>query len=150
MMPQEVQARLTTLEQEGQIGGSEYQDLITKYFYSHYICRLDPWPIPLQRSFAGINSDIHETMQGPNEFTPIGNLKGWDRWKDLASIHTPTLVMGARYDEMNRTPKANGAKRSSFLRPNCSSVTEVVTWRCGTIKKPIFAALLSFLSRHRE
>jgi proline iminopeptidase len=40
-------------------------------------------------------------MQGPNEFLVTGTFKDWDRWGDLPKIHVPTLVIGARYDEMN-------------------------------------------------
>jgi proline iminopeptidase len=37
-------------------------------------------------------------MQGPNDFCVTGNLKSWDRWKDLNKIKIPTLLMGAAHD----------------------------------------------------
>ncbi len=40
-------------------------------------------------------------MQGPNEFVVTGTFKNWDRWSDLSKIQVPTLVVGARYDEMD-------------------------------------------------
>jgi proline iminopeptidase len=36
--------------------------------------------------------EIHNQMQGADEFVVSGNLKGWDRWKDLPLIKTPTLA----------------------------------------------------------
>ncbi|GLK72323.1 hypothetical protein KHC23_00055 [Ancylobacter dichloromethanicus] len=86
MMQASVQSRLTVLENNGETDGAEYQDLITKYLYARYICRLDPWPDPVQRALEGINPDIYLTMQGPNEFLPTGNLKTWDRWADLSKL----------------------------------------------------------------
>ncbi len=40
-------------------------------------------------------------MQGRSEFLMTGNLKGWERWDSLAGIHTRTLTIGSRYDEMD-------------------------------------------------
>ena len=42
-------------------------------------------------------------MNGPNEFTIIGNLKDWDITARLPEIKVPTLVTVGRYDEV--TPK---------------------------------------------
>ena len=47
------------------------------------------------------NLKIYNYMQGPNEFTVIGAMKNWDRWADLSIIKTRTLVLGAKYDEMD-------------------------------------------------
>jgi proline iminopeptidase len=40
-------------------------------------------------------------MQGPDEFNIVGNFKHWDIWDRLHEIKTPTLLIGARYDEMS-------------------------------------------------
>lgn len=39
-------------------------------------------------------------MNGPNEFTLVGTLQGWDRSADLARITQPTLITCGRYDEI--------------------------------------------------
>jgi proline iminopeptidase len=46
---------------------------------------------------------VYWTMNGPNEFTVIGNLKDWDIRSRLSDIRAPTLVTVGRYDEV--TPK---------------------------------------------
>jgi pimeloyl-ACP methyl ester carboxylesterase len=37
-------------------------------------------------------------MQGPNEWTPTGALRGWDVRARLGEIDVPTLVIRGRYD----------------------------------------------------
>lgn len=45
-------------------------------------------------------NQVYLTMNGPNEFTLVGNLKDWDRRADLARITQPTLITCGRYDEI--------------------------------------------------
>lgn len=45
-------------------------------------------------------NQVYLTMNGPNEFTLVGNLKDWDRSADLARITPPTLINCGRYDEI--------------------------------------------------
>ena len=42
--------------------------------------------------------DVYRAMQGPNEWTPTGALRGWDVRDRLGEIHVPTLVIRGRYD----------------------------------------------------
>ena len=39
-------------------------------------------------------------MNGPNESTTIGNLKGWHRIERLGEIRVPTLITVGRHDEI--------------------------------------------------
>ncbi len=39
-------------------------------------------------------------MNGPTEFTVIGNLKTWDRINRLIEITVPTLITVGRHDEI--------------------------------------------------
>jgi proline iminopeptidase len=78
----------------------EYQAVLLKELYTKHICRLDPWPDPVERTFRHLNPKVYNTMQGPSEFVPTGTLRTWDRWKDLPTITVPTLLMVGRYDEM--------------------------------------------------
>jgi proline-specific peptidase len=43
---------------------------------------------------------VYETMNGPNEFIVIGNLRDWDRIARLAEIEVPTLITVGRFDEI--------------------------------------------------
>ncbi|NNC85961.1 MAG: proline iminopeptidase-family hydrolase, partial [Bacteroidia bacterium] len=78
-----------------------YQDLVFNEYYTKHICRLDPWPEPINRSFAHINQEVYSYMQGPSEFVPGGILKDWSVWDELKLIEVPTLTIGAKYDSMN-------------------------------------------------
>jgi proline-specific peptidase len=70
-------------------------------FYRRHLCRLDPWPDPLVRSVENLDGNqVYETMNGPNEFFVIGNLKDWNRTERLGEIRVPTLVTVGRYDEI--------------------------------------------------
>ncbi|MCI2429844.1 proline iminopeptidase-family hydrolase [Candidatus Acetothermia bacterium] len=73
-------------------------------FYKRHVCRLDPWPDPLLRTVANLNGNaVYETMNGPNEFVVIGNLKDWDRTDRLGEISVPTLITVGRHDELTPT-----------------------------------------------
>jgi proline iminopeptidase len=67
---------------------------------------------------------VYHTMNGPNEFTIIGNIRYWDATSQLHKIGVPTLVTGGRYDEVS--PKVarsihKGMKRSKLVTfPNSS------------------------------
>jgi L-proline amide hydrolase len=43
-------------------------------------------------------TDVYRAMQGPNEWTTTGALKGWDTRNRLHEITMPTLVVRGRYD----------------------------------------------------
>ncbi len=73
-------------------------------FYKRHLCRLDPWPEPLLRSVRNLEGNaVYETMNGPNEFMVIGNLKDWDRIDRLGEITAPTPITVGRYDEIPPT-----------------------------------------------
>lgn len=92
---------LEAFEKKGDFQNPVYVELVQKEYYNKHICRLDPWPEPLVRSFKHINPTIYVMMQGPSEFKTGGRLLHWDRWNDLQNIHIPTLMVGAKYDTMN-------------------------------------------------
>jgi proline iminopeptidase len=77
----------------------EYQWAITQ-FYRRHLCRAEPWPDCVERTFAGMGSDVYMTMWGPSEFGPVtGRLRDWDVTGRLPEISVPTLVTGGRHDE---------------------------------------------------
>lgn len=100
-LPAEIQAVLTKYEATGQYEAPEYQEAMYQGVYGRHVCRIDPWPDPVARAFKHLNPQVYGTMQGPNEFVVTGTFKDWDRWADLPKIGVPTLVIGARYDEMD-------------------------------------------------
>jgi proline iminopeptidase len=128
-LPAGVLAILDKYEKKGDYEAPEYQETMLKTMYARHVCRLDPWPDPVARAFRHFNEKVYNTMQGPNEFVITGNFKDWDRWKDLPSIHAPTLVISGRYDEMN----PDDMKREGRLIPNsrvvlCEKGSHLCMW----------------------
>jgi proline iminopeptidase len=85
-------------ESAGAFDSPEYQDAMTA-FYSIHVCRLDPWPECLNRSFEKMNVSIYESMWGPSEFTATGTLKEYERVHRLQEIAVPALFTCGNYDE---------------------------------------------------
>jgi proline iminopeptidase len=96
--PEAVRATIRDHEARGFTACPEYQSAILG-FYRKHVCRLDPWPEGLERSFAEAGYQVYETMNGPSEFTVVGTIKDWDVTERLGEIRVPTLLVGGRYDE---------------------------------------------------
>ncbi len=102
-LPRDVQATLERHEKMGSLGCPEYQSAVLTY-YKRHLCRLNPWPDALERTFAGSGEDVYQTMNGPTEFMVTGNIKDYDRTARLREIKQPSLFICGRYDET--TPEA--------------------------------------------
>jgi proline-specific peptidase len=73
-------------------------------FYKRHLCRLWPWPDPYLRTVQNLtDNQVYETMNGPNEFMVIGNLRTWDRIDRLGEIRARTLITVGKYDELSPT-----------------------------------------------
>lgn len=73
-------------------------------FLNRHLCRLDPWPEPLMKSAESLDGNpVYQTMNGPNEFTVVGNLRDWSRDADLHRITQPTLITYGAYDELGES-----------------------------------------------
>ena len=96
--PPEVQETIRHHEEGGFTACPEYQAALLG-FYKEHVCRMDPWPEGLERSFAEAGYDVYNTMNGPSEFTVVGTFKDWDVTERLAEIRIPTLLTGGRHDE---------------------------------------------------
>ncbi len=110
----EEQRVVDKFEAAKQYDAPEYQKVIFERVYAQHLCRLMPWPAQVELAFKFANNKIYNFMQGPNEFVITGNLKQWDRTADLKNIKTRTLVMAARYDEMD----PEEMKRIAAAMPN--------------------------------
>ncbi len=97
-LPAHAQSAVAVAEERGIYDSKEYQDAVMLYYKLH-VCRLEPWPDCLQKTFARINSTIYTKMWGPSEFTCTGTLKDYERAHDLHKINIPTLFLAGRYDE---------------------------------------------------
>src|SRR6202162_4220239 len=142
-LPAEVIAVLDKYEKKGEYEAPEYQEAMMKQVYSRHVCRLDPWPEPLDRCFRHFNMKVYNTMQGPNEFVVTGNFKDWDRWKDLPHIAVPTYLPVGRFDEMS----VEDIRKMGSLIPR----SRVHVWEKGSHlsmwddQESYFAGLLKFI-----
>ena len=96
--PAEVRQVISEHEEAGFTACPEYQAAILG-FYREHVCRLNPWPAGLERSFAEAGYAVYNHMNGPSEFTVTGTLKTWDIMDRLGEIEMPALLVGGRYDE---------------------------------------------------
>ena len=99
-LPTDAQATLAKYEAEGEYENPEYLKAVV-VFYNKHLCRLSPWPPEVAYSLDHISKPVYGTMNGPNEFTIIGNIRYWDVTARLSTISVPTLVLGGRYDEVS-------------------------------------------------
>ena len=103
-LPNEVQAVLDEHEQAGSTDSPAYQQAMMT-FYQRHVCRLDPWPDCLLRSFGAMEEDprVYQAMCGPSEFHITGSLRQWDVTARLNEIRLPTLVISGQHDEATPT-----------------------------------------------
>jgi proline iminopeptidase len=99
--PEADRVELEHYENSGTTDDPVYQKLLIDKLYKIFVCRIDPWPDPVQRSIGSLNQHVYIAIQGRSEFEVTGVMKGWDRWADLSKIKVRTLTIGARYDEMD-------------------------------------------------
>lgn len=99
-LPPEMVAVMQRCEAAGDWRNPQYEAAVME-FYRRHLCRLDPWPDALLRSVRNLDGNaVYETMNGPNEFIVIGNLRDWDRTTRLTEIRVPTLITVGRFDEI--------------------------------------------------
>ena len=94
---------INTLAANQDYDNPQYNELVMRHFYAQFICRLpmQQWPEPMTRAMTKINAPYYLAIQGPNEMTLLGSLRTWNISSRLSEITVPTLLIGARYDEMD-------------------------------------------------
>ncbi|WP_161880971.1 proline iminopeptidase-family hydrolase [Deinococcus alpinitundrae] len=141
MAPEEV-ATMKRHEAAGTLGDPGYQILLTR-LYEQHICRVVPWPEPVQRMFGHLAEPVYNTMQGPNEFVVTGNFKDWNRWDDLQGIHVPTLLSVGRHDTMRPADIEEMGRRMPNSRVSiCENGSHLSMW---DDQDTYFTALKTFL-----
>lgn len=99
-LPAEVKKTMERYEAAGEYDDPEYQKAVMVY-YKRFLCRLEEWPTEVTYSIEHLSKPVYGTMNGPNEFTIIGNIRYWDVTDELHTIHVPTLVLGGKFDEVS-------------------------------------------------
>ena len=137
------QEQMRDLEQREAYDLPEYQHLMMDVLYPQMLCRTRPWPSGFTRALDRANFTIYNHMQGRSEFLVTGNLKDWDIWGRLHEIRVKTLMIGARYDEMD----PEDMKKMSTLVPMgtyayCPNGSHLCMWDDQAV---YFQHLLRFL-----
>ena len=104
-LPPPVMEAIESHERQAFFACPEYA-AATLAYYKRHLCRLDPWPVELERAFAGHSAQVYETMWGPAEWSVTGSLANFDRSDHLSEITVPTLLTCGRFDEA--TPETTG------------------------------------------
>ncbi|WP_328876114.1 proline iminopeptidase-family hydrolase [Streptomyces sp. NBC_00287] len=115
-LPPEVQEVIDQHEAEGTTGDDAYERA-TMEFYKRWLCRLDPWPDHLLRSFTNWRQDVYETMWG-TEWNITGNLKDWDVTARLGELELPVLITSGRHDVTTPAvvrPLADGIQNAEWV-----------------------------------
>ncbi|MFV0359404.1 proline iminopeptidase-family hydrolase [Tropicimonas sp.] len=99
-LPAEVEE---TLDRHENAGTTDHPDYVaaTDIFYARHVCRIQPYPAEVQRTFDAMADDptVYHAMNGPNEFHVIGTLKDWSVIDRLPQIAVPALVLRGAHDE---------------------------------------------------
>jgi L-proline amide hydrolase len=96
-LPPDVIAVLDKHEAAGTYDDPEYEHAMDVYMDRHFYRGPRPRP-ELDAMAKGRAPDVYRAMQGPNEWTTTGALKGWDTRERLHEIGVPTLVVRGAYD----------------------------------------------------
>ncbi|HEX3367529.1 proline iminopeptidase-family hydrolase [Phenylobacterium sp.] len=117
-LPADKLAELEALEAKQDYDSPAYERIMMEELYPKMICRIQPWPDPVNQCFRTLNQTIYNQMQGKSEFLVTGNLKDWERWDRLHDIKVKTLTIGAAHDEMDPADM----QRMAALIPGGTSV----------------------------
>jgi proline iminopeptidase len=142
----ETVAMMQKHEARGSIDHPEYLAAITLLNYRH-VCRLSDWPAPVKRSLDDWNMEPYSTMQGPNEFLYIGNLKDWNRVPDLPKITVPVLITCGEHDEL--TPACALRMKLNLPDAQLSVIDNASHMPFYENPDGYYPVLVDFLARHR-
>ena len=127
-LPAEVVDVLDRHDRAGTYDDPEYEQAMEAYFDRHFYRGPKP-RAELERMNAGKAVDVYRAMQGPNEWTVTGAIRGWDVRDRLGEIDVPTLVIRGRHD-MSTDPISaalvNGIKGAREVVLENSSHTPVL------------------------
>lgn len=126
------QSVIAKAETSGNYDDPEYQKVDDKYMLLH--CEDTPTansPECLKRK-KKFGTVAYETAWGPNEYTPLGNLKNYDYTSKLRHMYVPTLITSGTNDLC--TPLV--AKTMADALPNCKWVLFDGTRHMSFVEQP--------------
>ena len=134
-LPREIDDTITKHENDQTYEDKEYQKAVM-VFYKKHLCQVDEngkrhkkepgiddlvsFPKDVMDSLNWLEKDdtVYRTMNGPSEFTVVGNLKQWSIIGELGKIGNRTLILNGEFDEGRAGavyPFFRGIERSKWL-----------------------------------
>jgi proline iminopeptidase len=98
-LPAKTQTTLRKFEARREYTHPEYEAAVNQFYHKH-VCRLRPWPPEVESALSKMSRPVYSTMNGPNEFTILGNIRDIDFTADLHRISVPTIILHGKYDEV--------------------------------------------------
>lgn len=98
-LPDSLRAIIARHEAAGTTSSEEYQNAVFPFMVQYVFGLEPPFPAEIDSAMAGYNPIVYETMWGPSEFSPAGNLKTFDRSELLPRLTMPVLFTAGRMDE---------------------------------------------------
>lgn len=145
-LPPEVQATLLRHEAAGTTSDPAYEAAVN-VFYERHLCRVVPFPQPLQDSFTGLAAEptVYHTMNGPSEFHVVGHIRDWSIEDRLARVAARTLVLSGQHDEATEACVAPYAERIA----GAEWVIIGGASHCAHLEKPelVMSIVAGFLAR---
>ncbi len=96
-LPPDVRSVLAAAGRSGDYDSPEYERA-EDVFNARHFYRGGAYPPELQRMLPERGRESYRAMWGPNEWTLIGALQGWDVRPRLHELDLPALVIRGRYD----------------------------------------------------
>lgn len=97
-MPDMMKSTILRCEAGGDFNNPEYQKALEE-FYNRHLCRIQPLPEPMQKTFEKMNTEMYAYMWGPSEFTVNGTCKDYDASERISAIKVPVLFTAGEFDE---------------------------------------------------
>lgn len=123
--------------------GSDYKAAHAE-FYKRHVCKRGMSTDLFTRTIEGAGMDVYMKIQGPNEFTVIGDMKGWDFRPELARLTMPVLYLTGAEDEARPDTVADFATLTPGSRmvviPDAAHLTMLDNARVSNHEVAQFAA----------
>ena len=91
-LPEDMREAVRLADETGDYSGEAYERANEEFMLRHCAPRWTAGDPECLTRPKGEGREAYVTAWGPNEFTPLGNLRDFDRLADLPDIRVPTLV----------------------------------------------------------
>ena len=144
-LPEEIRETIEAHEARGEYDAPAYLEALEEVYTDH-VCRVNPYPEPVQRTFDNIATTPYGLMWGPNEYVlqKEARLRRWDVRDRLSEIDQSTLVLTGEYDEIRPAIAADIADRipNSTLH-EFDDASHMPFWECPEEHYDVITEFLS-------